>query len=504
MALVFSAAAHAELAGARSGSGSSTSSSGRGVFSRSVAVNNAFASCSDEQKQALAKQGCIEHFEMNPEALQHARPCQQGALEYSVTRALTIIPKCSLGVGKAWIDHGKDLLSMLQGAASSVTARLGADSDWQKQVKKCNEAPDLHTKRQMLTQYNLNGWEDDRIHRTSCEDIMSQGVRHQRALIRNNAIREAAAYTARPTEEKQAEFDEAMRKNAERGREAWNSAYNAIQLWMKEKVGIPLACYNAQKNDELICYGVARIVTPDAVAGGAVVGRMRAIAGMTKIEESAAAGTAATRAQVNGVRAMSDENRAAMLSRSSSLDNSGRINQAENLLRDSRPNGLSLEQREALTRAHEVGAERGFGSYTRADLDEKARILREAGFDANERQLLMRTGTAGQEGHSTTVSGASISSGDTAETLLRVPDGIAREKQVEMGARLKELQRSADAENYKKTYQQWQSIDRDYSNRILELQDMRPRPAEYDRHILELRNRQRELKEMYEYYKDYF
>lgn len=485
VAALFSFSAHAELAGARAGGESG--STGRGVFSMSTAVNKAFATCSDEQKQTLAKQGCFEHFERNPEALQYARPCQQGALEYTVTRALTIIPKCSLGVGKAWIDHGKDLLSLLQGVGGSVSARLSADSEMQQQLKRCNADPDMQSKRQMLTQYNLNGWEDDRIHRTSCEDIISQGVRRQRATIRNNAIREAAAYSARPTEEKQAEFDEAMKKNAERGREAWNSAYNTIQVWMKEKVGIPLSCYNSQKNDELLCYGVARIVTPDAVAGGAVLGRMRALAGVSKIEEGTAAGTAATRAQVNGVRAMSDETRAAMLSRSSSLDNTGRLNQAETLLKDSRPNGLSLEQREAITRAHEVGGERGFGTYTRADLDEKARILREAGFDANERQLLMRTGTAGQEGHSTTVSGASIHSGDTAEGLMRVPDGIAREKQVEMGARLKDLQRSADAENYKKTYQQWQSIDRDYSNRILELQDMRPRPPEYDRHILELK-----------------
>lgn len=98
------------------------------------------------------------------------------------------------------------------------------------------------------------------------------------------------------------------------------------------------------------------------------------------------------------MRNLSADGREAMLARSGSLNDSGRVNQAESLLSQSRPDGLSASQREAVLEAHRVGAAegRGYGNYTTQDIAEKNRILKEAGFNETERELLMRSGTTGR------------------------------------------------------------------------------------------------------------
>lgn len=102
--------------------------------------------------------------------------------------------------------------------------------------------------------------------------------------------------------------------------------------------------------------------------------------------------TSSVASRLAGIRAMGEGERAAMLRASSRLDNPGRISAAQTAL--GRP--LTESQRSALIAAHGVAPERGFGSYTQADLLEKTRILREAGFTSQESELLLRQGIAGQ------------------------------------------------------------------------------------------------------------
>ncbi len=70
-----------------------------------------------------------------------------------------------------------------------------------------------------------------------------------------------------------------------------------------------------------------------------------------------------------------------------------RLRKAEELLRKE----LSPAQKEAILKAHEVGAG-GEGKFTKAELLEKARILEEAGFTKDERRVLMENGITGEEG----------------------------------------------------------------------------------------------------------
>lgn len=72
---------------------------------------------------------------------------------------------------------------------------------------------------------------------------------------------------------------------------------------------------------------------------------------------------------------------------------------------------LTSQQRVALQRAHEVGSGRpgaGIGNYTQAEISEKTRILREAGFSVEETRKLMEEGLAGTYHSSRSVANAGI------------------------------------------------------------------------------------------------
>jgi hypothetical protein len=107
---------------------------------------------------------------------------------------------------------------------------------------------------------------------------------------------------------------------------------------------------------------------------------------------TAATSTSSVASRLAGIRNMGEGERVAMLRASSRLDNPGRIRAAQSAL--GRP--LTESQRSALISAHNVAPERGFGTYTQADLLEKTRLLRDAGFTNEEAELLLRQGLAGQ------------------------------------------------------------------------------------------------------------
>ncbi len=86
--------------------------------------------------------------------------------------------------------------------------------------------------------------------------------------------------------------------------------------------------------------------------------------------------------------AMTPVERSAMQARNQALDDPGRVAAARDVLgRD-----LTAQQQSAVLRAHEVGTP----PYSQADLLAKSRILREAGFERNEIEQLMRRSITGQ------------------------------------------------------------------------------------------------------------
>ncbi|MFL5784653.1 MAG: hypothetical protein ACJ76H_08600 [Bacteriovoracaceae bacterium] len=80
------------------------------------------------------------------------------------------------------------------------------------------------------------------------------------------------------------------------------------------------------------------------------------------------------------------------LSRAASFSDADRIREAGRITRST----LSPAQEDAIIRAHNVGGKgRGYFSYTQSEINEKARILREAGFDPGQVRGLMKNGIVG-------------------------------------------------------------------------------------------------------------
>lgn len=140
------------------------------------------------------------------------------------------------------------------------------------------------------------------------------------------------------------------------------------------KQGVKLACFDQKTQAEMICYGVFSVVSPSAAAG--VLTKLPKLGKLMKV-----AGLASKEVAV------------ADLARVAKLSNAERLSEAEKVLGRS----LSEHQKKALLEAHEVGAGtgRGYGTYSAADLKQKADILKTAGFSDAERDQLMRQGVAG-------------------------------------------------------------------------------------------------------------
>lgn len=160
--------------------------------------------------------------------------------------------------------------------------------------------------------------------------------------------------------------------------------------YLKEQ-GIKLQCYNAQARAEMICEAIAEVASTSVGGIGAVSKSVKA----AKIAEMGGVPQVAVKANGRLQAIAKTPATVAELSRAAKLSNADRVASAEGLL----GRRLSSDQKKALIDAHEVAQDtgRGFGSYTTADLSQKARILESNGFSKTEREALMRRGLAGQE-----------------------------------------------------------------------------------------------------------
>jgi hypothetical protein len=79
------------------------------------------------------------------------------------------------------------------------------------------------------------------------------------------------------------------------------------------------------------------------------------------------------------------------LSRAASLSDADRLTEARRIIRKE----LTPDQQAAVIRAHNVGNDHGYFTYTQSEISEKARILREAGLDRTQVRGLMKNGVVG-------------------------------------------------------------------------------------------------------------
>lgn len=176
-----------------------------------------------------------------------------------------------------------------------------------------------------------------------------------------------------------------------------------------------MKCYSERERKKLMC-DVAIAVVSGGVALGANTVRMLgsgAAAGFAKMSGRAAARNVRNVAEDAG----GDAARAATLRANGALSDVERVAAAETRL----GRQLTSVEQDAVIQAHNVGADRigsGIGNYTQAEIAEKARILRDADFPADERSALIRDGIAGRTAQVASA-GDDLSLGQLATTLGR-------------------------------------------------------------------------------------
>lgn len=149
-------------------------------------------------------------------------------------------------------------------------------------------------------------------------------------------------------------------------------------------------CYTPKVKAEMICAGVTSLVA-DSLMGMGIKSAVTKISAVVKSKKA-----------LGNIQRSAASGGKAHLTDAAVLTNADRKKAALILLNEKLPAGaprrvLSEAEEKALIKAHEVGKpDRGYFTYTKEDLAEKARLLKEAGFSVDERRLLMENGIAGE------------------------------------------------------------------------------------------------------------
>lgn len=159
-------------------------------------------------------------------------------------------------------------------------------------------------------------------------------------------------------------------------------------------------CYSPEAQTEMYCEMVS-VVASTAISGGAVIGKL---GNSGKLARLTGKSPEEIEKMAQGLRGMSAEERVARASVNGELTEAQRLSKAQDVLGRS----FSAEEKAALLRAHEVGAKSGsgYGTYSRAEILEKDRILAKAGFNEVERRVLVYEGLAGQDSSNTLIASA--------------------------------------------------------------------------------------------------
>jgi hypothetical protein len=318
---------------------------------------------------------CDEFFAQNPDKKEFARRCDPP--DGVAKQGWGVIAGCAEGLGGAWWDLLKSLVNIPGEIWSYLGKNLDArtrfldscahDDSCKRDLffRATGREPTSEEKKKYLdTVNNVSGayiwWEKAERHQATLRQVEQQK--------RAQKIQELQSRVPPGTPEYMKELEKIIPDAARQRDEDVKAAWDAIDgFWKKQQQ--KLECYDTETATEMVCYAIGSILDPTLAAGLAVKSvRLAKVLG----KAAGAVGEAAQAAK------------------------------AEKAL----GRALSQSQKDAVERAHLVGAGEvgkdgvnaaGVDNYTWAQLREKARILREAGFSEAETRKLMEAGIVGLE-----------------------------------------------------------------------------------------------------------
>lgn len=163
----------------------------------------------------------------------------------------------------------------------------------------------------------------------------------------------------------------------------WAQARQAL-----DELGIKQECYTPEAQSEMYCEMIS-VIAGTVLSGGAGAARLGASSKLARVTGKS---PEELERLAKELRSMTHEERVARAAANGGLSNAERVARSEQAL----GRGLTQKEKDALLRAHEVGKDAGYGTYTPAQIAEKQRQLAEAGFNEAERRILIYEGLAGK------------------------------------------------------------------------------------------------------------
>ena len=226
------------------------------------------AQCNNEMVNA----DCDGFFKKNSVPESFKRDCSASTLQDIGGIFKGVFQDCAAEGGSAWKKWGNGIVD----ATKAMRKKIEEDSQkYDAFAKKCENATE--NKSQIKKEINLiydMGLSDAQVERMDCSQLLGlstvQGLKGSGGVVQQD----------RALKELQAAREAGQLKPGQANPKDLKKIYAAANVWFRTNIGVPMICYNVQKQVDLLCYGAASFMTPDTLVGVGVAAKLKKIAGL--------------------------------------------------------------------------------------------------------------------------------------------------------------------------------------------------------------------------------
>jgi hypothetical protein len=230
----------------------------------------------DVDKIVQSENKCDQYFKDNPDAAKFRAPVKRSAR-----------------INDSYMGRRVECLKGYVFGAADQARGLGEfiSSTWEKAKRQnelagdCDADETLQCKRRLADEIGWSALSDEKLRKISTAALLLRGRTIAMPKIQDQNEADRAMLAKNPDAFKQRE--EQVKAESLKKLDALTSAAESVL----QKSGIVLQCYSAEKQTELVCYGLSYILDPTMIAVGGLKG-LRILAGLRDISEAKVAVTA--------------------------------------------------------------------------------------------------------------------------------------------------------------------------------------------------------------------
>ena len=230
----------------------------------------------DQATQVIqADKNCDDYFEKNPDARAFRKP--QNFSGYAYDHMVGQQLGCLKG-------YSKGVAEQFNGLAAFVSKTWDTAKKQKEFVNDCEADETLTCKRRMAEEVGWPNLSDEKLRHISAAALSQRQQSVSLSMVQRQNDVDRALLAKDPSALSVSETDriKEIKKQAEQARLESLKNLDALSMAAEKvlhKAGITLECYSAEKQNELLCYGISYIIDP-TIIGGAGFKAMRIAAGV--------------------------------------------------------------------------------------------------------------------------------------------------------------------------------------------------------------------------------